>query len=75
MVHCIKKKFIVQTCLYNRCSRGHPEPEASNTLLFASMYNHFELEQGLKDDLDTTGNLNSENIFVVCVIIRHISLI
>ena len=41
-----------------RCSRGHPYPEISNTLMFSNMYNHFELEQGLKDDLDTTGNLN-----------------
>lgn len=43
------------TCRFgDRCSRGHPHPEISNTLLFHSMYNHFELEQGLKDDLDTT---------------------
>ena len=26
--------------------------------MFSNMYNHFELEQGLKDDLDTTGNFN-----------------
>ena len=57
--------FINKIYFLFRCSRGHPYPEISNTLMFSNMYNHFELEQGLKDDLDTTGNFNDLlNIFV-----------
>ncbi|CAC5421036.1 Putative U2 small nuclear ribonucleoprotein auxiliary factor 35 kDa subunit-related protein 1,U2 small nuclear ribonucleoprotein auxiliary factor 35 kDa subunit-related protein 1,Zinc finger CCCH domain-containing protein 16,Zinc finger CCCH domain-containing protein 5,U2 small nuclear ribonucleoprotein auxiliary factor 35 kDa subunit-related protein 2 [Mytilus coruscus] len=41
-------------CRFNeRCSRGHPEPDTSTTILMRGMYSHFELEQGLLDENDT----------------------
>ncbi|KAL3846914.1 hypothetical protein ACJMK2_017862 [Sinanodonta woodiana] len=56
------KERVVETCLFfsrtgacrfaERCSRGHPYPEVSRTLMFPGMYNHFELQQGLMEEYD-----------------------
>ncbi|KAK3594908.1 hypothetical protein CHS0354_020565 [Potamilus streckersoni] len=56
------KEREVETCLFysrtgacrfaERCSRAHPYPEVSRTLMFPGMYNHFELQQGLMEEYD-----------------------
>ena len=51
----VKSIYIVvytEFSLY-RCSRSHPYPELSSTLLFSGMYAHFGLSQGLSDEFDT----------------------
>ncbi|KAL5005207.1 hypothetical protein ScPMuIL_018663 [Solemya velum] len=44
-----------------RCSRGHPLPESSTTIMLAGMYNHFELTQGLQEEYDTDVTLEYED--------------
>ena len=40
-------------CSLIRCSRAHAYVERSCTLLFPGMYSHFELDQGLRDDMNS----------------------
>ena len=47
--------FVVQ---YYRCSRSHPYPETSTVVMFASMFSHFRLDQGLCEEFDTGKGYN-----------------
>ncbi|XP_067124073.1 U2 small nuclear ribonucleoprotein auxiliary factor 35 kDa subunit-related protein 2-like [Centruroides vittatus] len=44
-----------------RCSRSHPKPEISHTLLIKGMYSHFSIEQSNCDDYDADCNLEYED--------------
>ncbi|XP_064455581.1 U2 small nuclear ribonucleoprotein auxiliary factor 35 kDa subunit-related protein 2-like [Ornithodoros turicata] len=44
----------------NRCSRNHPRPEVSRTLLLRGMYNHFSIGQQQRDDYDGDSHLETE---------------
>ncbi|XP_060602820.1 U2 small nuclear ribonucleoprotein auxiliary factor 35 kDa subunit-related protein 2-like [Ruditapes philippinarum] len=37
----------------DRCSRAHPYPDSSRTLLFSNMFRHFQLDQGQCEEYDT----------------------
>ncbi|CAG2249895.1 ZRSR [Mytilus edulis] len=52
-IHCLSRLQLMKTRFNERCSRGHPEPDTSTTILMRGMYSHFELEQGLLDENDT----------------------
>ncbi|XP_023240878.1 U2 small nuclear ribonucleoprotein auxiliary factor 35 kDa subunit-related protein 2-like [Centruroides sculpturatus] len=59
-----KVKFITHTMimlLIFRCSRSHPKPEISHTLLIKGMYSHFSIEQSNCDDYDADCNLEYED--------------
>ncbi|KAL4219953.1 U2 small nuclear ribonucleoprotein auxiliary factor 35 kDa subunit-related protein 2 [Mactra antiquata] len=44
----------VAACRFgDRCSRSHPYPDSSKTILFAGMFRHFQLDQGLCEEYDT----------------------
>lgn len=44
----------VAACRFgDRCSRAHPYPDNGRTLLFSSMFRHFQLDQGLCEEYDT----------------------
>ncbi|XP_052219256.1 U2 small nuclear ribonucleoprotein auxiliary factor 35 kDa subunit-related protein 1-like isoform X2 [Dreissena polymorpha] len=37
----------------DRCSRAHPYPDQSRTVMFSGMFRHFQLDQGLSEEYDT----------------------
>ncbi|XP_013416377.1 U2 small nuclear ribonucleoprotein auxiliary factor 35 kDa subunit-related protein 1 [Lingula anatina] len=43
-----------------RCSRSHPFPDSSVTLLFPGMYTHFGLQESMRDEYDTDISLEYE---------------
>lgn len=45
----------------DRCSRTHPKPDISNTILIKGMYSHFSIEQSNCDDYDADCNLEYED--------------
>ena len=42
----------LQFVYFYRCSRAHPHPESSCTLLLPGMFTNFDLEQSLRDEYD-----------------------
>ncbi|CAH1780945.1 unnamed protein product [Owenia fusiformis] len=44
-----------------RCSRGHPYPDSSNTILIPGMYSHFSLQEGLMEEYDSDITLEYED--------------
>ncbi|KAM7303061.1 U2 small nuclear ribonucleoprotein auxiliary factor 35 kDa subunit-related protein 1 [Ixodes scapularis] len=55
--------FFVKTgaCRFGeRCSRSHPRPVSSRTLLMRGFYGHFSLEQQRRDDYDADAQLETD---------------